>query len=648
MGLNFLGLGFSFGAQDKGLGKMIKSTAAGIAGIGTSIAGVGLKSAKMGLGAAFEGLAGAGSTMMDLAQDTKVTTTFLEAFGVQANKVTSATLAGLNMNDKEFRKAKGEMANIAFSMNEDVGTITKGFVALKQAGIDVTEVGFKDQKEFAKFISVTGSSSEAMAASFGVMKNRLKLSSDEMKETFTSTMAAGKAMDMGREAADNFANTMLLIDKNLDKMPAKWQTNKKAQMAFAKGTTIVAGGLIKLGTPTEAAMQAAQGLGAEMLKGQAHFQDMFSGIENKMGASGEVLTEHFGSAEDAFQMLSDSPEKFIGQMGKVYEQIKKTSGVDKANEMMARFSSQMGDAFNPETIKLVKGYGQVGPLMEKAAGPLKDHAKILGNIAGKHSDGRSEAEKFAITQDRLLTKMKSIDGVMSDTEFNRNYAKGTEIAIKATRDFAGKGGILGKAATTLVNFRVHGIGGTIGAMGPMGAAFSSLATTMAPVMSSLPAITKGMKLLMNPFLLVTAAIAGLYFVMQDLQKGADSVVRPFIEKLKKSLPGLLAKAGEFISSAFDKISAGLVWIFNNIPWDAVGNVLHKAFTGLINIIVNVFRIIPWGKIGTLLAKGFSVLVAGIVHIFEIIPWAKVGQTIVKGFEWVFNKIPWAKIGQILG
>ncbi len=112
--------------------------------------------------------------IQSMANDYKITTTNIEAFGVAANKVTSAQLAGMNMTGKELRKTKSRLAGIAFGLNAPIDQVTESFISLQQASVDVRKVGFKSFEDYQKFVSAAGIDSKEFAISLGQMGKQLR------------------------------------------------------------------------------------------------------------------------------------------------------------------------------------------------------------------------------------------------------------------------------------------------------------------------------------------------------------------------------------------------------------------------------------------------------------------------------------------
>jgi len=683
MGLNFLGLGFNFGSQDKGLGKSIKTTASGLADINKSVIGIGLAGAKMTL--KLPNVKGALGGMQNLANDVKVTTTYLEAYGVQANKVSSAGLAGLDLTATQFRKMKSEISSTAFSMNIDVATVTKSMVALKQSGIDVRKIGFKSFKEFQKFMAVTGTDATVFAAGVKKLKTEFGFTDEAVKDLIQTTAAMGKKLNLGKEAVQGMAAVTKIMSEESAGFFKEWgpEKIKKYQM----GTLKVAGALVKMGSTSSEAMQTSQRFTQQLVKGQAGMHSLFAGLSTDLGVDMDVLTQHLGNPQAAFEALQKSPEDFALHMAKMSKKVQElakeqtrtklfggmsdeaieASGRMKefqnavaknTTQLTSRFSLQMGEAFGPGMTNLInKGLDPLEKSLAESGKTVKGSDKDIASYAKKWHDGRTAAERFAIAQDRVLTNMKKVHGVMSDTEFITKYKKQTTELTKALNEQAKKGGVLGKLTQKFIEFRVFGIGGTLAASSKWGFMMTEMAKQFGPVLQGVASAAIAFRALASPITLVAGLIAGLYFAFKDLEKGEKSIIRPWLEKLKKNLPKIFAAVKAALINAFSVLKDVVIYVIEKTPWAKVGQFLGKAFSYAMEIAIKiveyafkaVFKIGEW--LASLDWQGIGRKVGGwfaAIAVIAIGAFVKVMKKLPEIILTIFNKLVDFVIGALDG
>jgi phage-related protein len=635
MGLNFLGLGFSLGAQDKGLAGAIKETSSGLADISKSVVGIGLASAKMIFKPPNFGPAIA--LTQQLANDVKLTTTNMEAYGVAAEKVTSEGLAGLNLSEKALNKAKGQIAGIAFSMNVPVENVTKSFEALTQAGIDVNDMaayGFKNFKQFNQLMEVTGANGADVASAMGTMNKQMGMSQKQIKGTVQSVAAIGKSMNIGKQAISGMASTVKILNENSNLLPHAWSPARMDK--FIKGTTIVSGALTGIGMKADDAMAASQELTKALLKGQKNISSLYSGLTDDLGVPMEVLTQNLGTVDEAWKMMQESPDQFMLKMGKLVSQVK---GKLKP-EAFDRFRIQMEGAFGPQVMAAFQhqGFGQLEPMIEKANKAMNDGGKAIDSMAKKHRDGRTYAERFAIAQDMIQTRLKKVKGVMGDGVYLKEYVKQGKEFTDWANATAAKGGPLGKLTTALIEVKNRGFGGFLASHSKFGFAMAEGIKMMEPLMQYLPALKVAFMALMSPIGMVVAAVAGLYFAFKDLQKGSDSVLRPFLNKIVEEAPKFIAKVGEIAGQIFDA-----VWkVLGSVDWAGVMTTVGDAFTKIFNSIFDVIDKIDWNKVGQVL--GIMLSKAAEVAVMALKAAVRLGERIL---NWL-DSVDWGGVGKKAG
>lgn len=603
-------MGFNFGSQDKGLADSIKTTTTGLSQIGLGIAQISMSSAKMAFKPPNLGPAIGQATA--LASDMKLTTTNIEAFGVASNKVTSAGLAGLNMTEKELRRAQKSITSGSFAMNIGAEGMTQSLVALKQAGVDIEKVGFTGGlQEFQKFVEVTGADSTKLASALGVMGKQMKFSDKQTEETLKSVAAIGKKFNIGREAVAGMSETVSMLNEQGNLFTKNWSPERSAR--FIKGTTTMAGAMASLGFSAEDAMAGSRGLTKALLAGETGMKSLYSGLSTDIPDGMNVLTQHLGSIPEAMNMMAESPDQFMLKMGGLVDQVK---GMNLDSNAMDRFNQQMAATFGPEVQALLnQGLDKVGPAINEANDPIEGQAEVLQTLAKRYKDGRTMAERFAIAQDRLVTTMKGVTGVMSDQAYLKKYKQNTKELAAQLETVAAKGGPLGTFTQRLIEARVHGIGGMLASHTKYGMAISELSNQFAPILKVMPGIVAAFGALASPLVLVTAAVAGLYFVFKDLAKGSNSIVQPWIDKLKGELPKIM---------------------------ETVENVFSKAMSIIGPVITRIVDSIPWGKVAELLGKGLSFAAQLSLKLFESV--LNIGGKILSAL----GGIDWNGVGATLG
>jgi hypothetical protein len=597
MAMNMMGLGFAFGAKDKGLGKMVDKTTKGVGAIAGLVTNVGKQAGRFSLGAMFNIPTQAIGTMQSIAADTRVTTTMLEAFGVQASKSSRMATVGLNLTSVESKKARKEIASTAFSMNVDVGSVATSWKALQQNQVEATEVGFKSFKQYQKFLSMTGTDASEFASAMGFMSKTMGMTNEETEDLIQTTLVLGKKFDMGAEAVPAMIKNMRSMRETGAALFKEWGKERTAK--FLHSTTMVSGAFMKAGHSAAEAESLSQGLLGSLMKGEKQFHSLYTGLETDLGDFGQMLSENFLGPQEAFELLQKSPTEFIakmhkavGEVDKIAEaQVKAQYGISDASELSGkqlekynadvlanqsqatkRFSQQMTQALGPETTDLImSGFGATSKTIEKLEGNLDKLAGkkgAIGKVTKEFRDGRTAAERFAIAQDRMVTRMKKLKGTMSDTTFLKDYRQSSNSVLGEMQTMAAKGGPVGKAMTTLIDFSNFGIGGVLARLHPMGLGLTTVIQKFAPFLQMLPAIAIGLKAVFSPMTMLVAAIGGIYLALK-YPKEAAKAFKKFTETIKKHLPKVIGIAKEMVVGIAKAVAGVFTFIWDHIDWGLV-------------------------------------------------------------------------------
>lgn len=674
MGLNNMGLGFVFGAIDKGLTKGAEMAQKSITGVGDAVNGV--KSASSGVGSMLASafrlpdFGQAIGTINQFASDMKITTTQHEAYGVMADKVTQKVTAGFDLTSKEGKKMRRDISGVAFALNMDIGSVADSYKALKQSQIDVTKIGFKSFKEFQQFAEVTGLDVKKFSATMAGLKKQFKLTDEDIKDMLETGTGIGRTFGLGTEAIQGMVDTTAMLQEEAAGMFQTMGRDKTKK--FIQDTQILAGAFLKAGHTAEEAQQLSRGLGQSLMKGVQGIRSLYAGIEGMtdLPQVAQTLTENFGTAEDAFQLLQDSPLEFMKKMSGVVSVIKKTS--KEPEKDLLRFSQQMTQAFGPGVTNMIvhgmeDSMGSIQALEKDiASGKLKNG---LHDIAAAHRDGRTMAERFSLAQDLFRTNLKHLNKeLMTDSEFLGKYKKATALALKEMEPMASGNGIVAQATRMMINFSNFGIGGMISTLHPLGPALVSLAQQFGPILQALPGLLGVVKALASPLTIVVGGVYLLAKYFKDSAAGGseftgmvDSMVKKIpavIDKVVGEIVKIMPKVFEMFSVVADKVSG---WV-KLIDWNKVGAALVSGFGSVIgslaklagpllnvmgNLMSSVFQAMAgmnWASVGVfmmdigkqlfvLLAKGLIAAAKGLQWITAALAnvnWNTVGAALAKG------------------
>ena len=665
MAMNMMGLGFAFGAKDKGLGKMVDKTTKGIGSIAGMVKNIGAQASKFSLGAMFAIPSQALNTMQTIASDTRVTTTSVEEFGIQADKATRKAIVGLNLTTGEAKKARKEMSGVAYSTGIDLGTITESWKALGQNQMKVSQMGFKNFKEYSKFLQVTNTDSKEFAATMGHAHHTLGMTDKEMQDLVETTLALGKQMDQGAEAVPSMIKKMKIMRESGAALFDSWGKEKTTKFLYS--TQLVQGALQKSGMTFEAAEAASGSFLTTLMKGKESFSALYTGIEKDLGPLAQMLSENFLGPQEAFELLEKSPHEFMLKMTKATDQIgklaqkqiaqeekiadvSKLSGDERAaydlkvkkrqSVYTARFSQQMSKlmgsdmttVFMKESGKVMKQVEELGKDFDKVGGKKG----AIARVAKEFRTGRSPTVDFARAQALLVTQMKHLKGTMSDGKFLKTYNKSSKLVMGTMREMANKGGPVAKAMTTLIDFTNFGLGGVLSQLHPMGPALTTVMEKFAPYLQMLPALAVGFKALFSPLTLIVAAIGGIYLALK-YPKEAQKAFAKFAGAVEQFAPKIIGIAKDLILGVAAAIARVFVFIWDKIDW---GKVKEK----LIFVAGKIGEGLKWALLKVLDFASMLIEAFGNINYDTIRKYLTIGfkyafYAVVLAVGWVLKQLP---------
>lgn len=702
--MNLMGLGYNFIGKDKNLTKTALNIQKEIYGLDKAIGDLNQSVSKGGgLGEMFKGMMklpdikGMANEMVNLAGDYKITTTNLEAHVVASDKAFRKASAGMNLSAKDSKKWQKTVTNVAYKLNVDVGAVTESFKALQQSGIDLEKIGLKNFETFQKFVDVTGIDPKQFTASIVYLKDTVGLTNDEVKDFLETTITIGNKFNMGTEAVASMSAVVQNLQQENAKMFAQW--GPKRTKRFLEGTQLVAAAFLKSGKTAEEAQAAAQHLMGVLVQGQGAFADMFGGLQNSMGDFGEVLATNFGSAEQAFQLLQESPDQFISKMYETVDTIRKMktdkiladafggAKLEDLNEQQrASFEAMLG-ADMQQTVGRMAGQFQnvLGPaatdLITRGLGPMGDQFKNLsaelskpGGLADKNGaaikmaknfrTGLTAQEELTRAQDRFQTSLKRMAG-MNDWAFLKKYNESVKLAHGSLAELGKDTGPKGFIFRALVGLKNYGFGGMLSQIHPLGPAVADLLKSFGPVIQQAGQFLQTMTLLASPMTLIIGGLALFVAYSKDMTV-AGKKVRPMIDGLIATLSKFAKKIGAFIADMMPKVVDTIKSFMEAIPGyikkipfapigKAIGQLIISAFKMIVDLIGPITKMLVEtmkGAFAALAAVDWRSVASSLVEV-GIAIFDAIAYGIAEAFKalgWIISavaNINWQAVGQVV-
>ncbi len=411
---------------------------------------------------------------------------------------------------------------------------------------------------------------------------------------------------------------------------------------------------MKSGMSAEGAQASANAFLKTIMKGKQSFHDLYTGIETDLGPLAKVMSENFQGPEEAFRLLEKSPHEFVLKMhkatnalGKLAEkQVLQQYDVKDASQLSTkqrteydakvraqqltytqRFSTQMSKLVGSDMTTLImknsdktmKKMDQLGKNFDKVGGKKG----AISKITKQYRDGRTATERFAIAQDLLITRMKKLRGTMSDTRFLGDYAKSSGLVLSKMKQMADKGGPVGKAMTTMIDFSNFGLCGVLARLHPMGLGLTTIVQKFAPVLAMLPALAVGFSALFSPLTLVAVAIGGIYLALKYPEQAAKAF-KKFSSAVKTYLPKILNTAKMIVIGVAKALAKVFVYIWENVDWAKVWSIMVTVAQTLAEVVVYIWKSINWGAVAKAIKwaaqKIGQVLKWALLKVIQISDW----------------------------
>lgn len=446
-----MGLGFMFGAKDKGAVKVTEEIGGGFDKMNDSVRQVGKQTTGLlrfgnainalnflqvnRLTDAMEGLADKAG-LGDAAQANQI-----ESWGIQFGKSYREATAGLGEFKEAVDEYKGAISGVSFTLEVDAGEMTKSIALITKSGYKLEDFGLN--------VRQVG----------GLMQSGI-LSGEQLADVLTS-LAQG--YDLGAEGAGKLMDEITSIGKvagsGADAIRAMPEALKAADAAIAglpegmagsvedtvKSLTVLAASTQKvLGGPYEESFQAATDVMQMLTDSRKELARTFTGLGGEFPELTKRLAETYGSVDKAFEVMSDDPALFIQEVQKIY------SNLDETRRF--RLLEQL-----PDSIKfMVKAGAEGAKTIENMRGPIEGASGALGDMAKAASGStRTFAERMELLEERFANRLNRMTS-QTDAMVVKRQAKAWDRLGDTIDKLRAKGGPLSGLLQMFLDIRRHG------------------------------------------------------------------------------------------------------------------------------------------------------------------------------------------------
>jgi hypothetical protein len=614
MSLNVQGIGFSFGGEDKGLGKLVSAISSGMSGLGGVVDRLisTFKSSHVEAQAFL-------SNFNTILNDSMNLTTGLEGQMVGLSKGARALGANFGYTGEALNKFTREAASMALGLNvgeQVTAKAIRGYMEMSQS-LDVARaLGISSAKELAKFTEAFGLDADLLRNSALRMRLEFGLSEEAISNVVGSIVSMGQQTGDVTGALGELPQVMEIMSAKAELMGKKLsELDKSALVGLATQTSAIAAGMFRLNQSSDQVRSTAMSVTGAFLEAEKGLHNLFAGTNEEFPKMIEEFSIVGMDATKAMELMKSGPAGFMSAMAQMVQNAKGSGGdVERAFDFMR---ARLEQVFPEASKELMNFFRTADDAALTAIATTKSATAELGKLAKEtFRTGRTMAEQMELMEEAFIVRLRK--GAKGEV---RDFVKGTrkEFMVWADKinELSADDGILGALARKMSLIHHIGAKGLLPkALQPMSQVLGTLINQVGPLLVGFKLLGGSFTALLGPVGLVLGALGVLGYAaldtwmkMKPTKKGQKSVT-DFFDLYKDRLTGLAVDFGEWVAA---------------INWDAV----IKKFNDFVDDVVGIFSSPKLGEFG----KGF-------MEVFDTIPWTKLGTTLWDGIVRMYNSVPW--------
>ena len=647
MARNFGGLGLAFEVEDDGAVKKTEDFSSSIESLWTNVqkAGSAAMSAGRTIGTGLGkigrvgtrgvgGVTSAIGSMIQSAMDPQLSTAY-ESMYAGFNKTFSAMTSGMNIAAQESKKMRKIIGSAAFALNEDMESTAKTWLVFRQQNVDLTKVmgarGIKGAiKDLIKVVSVYGVEGEQLGIVMTGLVKGFNMTEENVGALADKMFITGKHFNIGREAIQAWPAIFESLNQELADFGRRASPKDIEQLS----TSIVGLGgalLQSLGGSAQASLEVARNVFTTVMAERKGIKEMAQGMKGDIGEFTLSLGEAAGDVGTMFQMIQADPLKFMTMLRELAKKAETEGGT--MGVTFQRLSTVINRALGPNVTFAMKGNWDKVEESIAQVPALMDSPETKGAFArfakNAHKTGLTTQERWDRMVESMRMKLFKLSGQNINTWMNQMQA-GFKKTIDTLGGLAGDKGVIGDITRRILAVQKVGLSALIPGLESAAPLFSSLATSMLPVMTAMGSMGLSFGGLGKMLLPGGIFFAGLQVLKYGPEKAIERALG-FIKKLDKHFGGALTRMKD---NAIKWISS-----LQKVDWaKAFGKLIGtgKVLAGYIGpVLRKAIRAVDWktlGKQALLLMKETFVGLTGMVSEVFTSMFAGNEKVISRGFE----------------
>lgn len=607
-----LGLGFVFGAQDRGASRVTSEVSEGFDRVTDSVRQAGRASgALQRLGNAisalnFMQLDRIGDSLEGLAERAGINPqdTGLESFGVEfANTFRRATV-GLGPFREQVEAVRGEIGSLAYSLDIDANDMIGAVTRVARTGNDLDDFGVS-LRAVAGSIQANILSGEQLGDLLAGLSETYELGAEGAGQLVDRVTAIGEAFGFGADAVRRLPEVISAADPVLARFTGLTiddvtESVTRLSVAMSRG----------LGVSFEEGSQAAIELFNSLSEARAGLTDIVTGVGSDFPELATELGIATGDIDEAMQSILSDPVTFAARMRDLM------STMDRSSPAFHRLQGAMANL--PANFRfLITGGEEVGEALTAAQQPIGDFEGAFNRMARSGAGtARTFGESMQRLEDAFQTRLNRMTSITTSEVLGRQRAAYQRMGDYLER-WAGDDGALGLLTQGFLNVRRYGL---VHGLLPMleqrlASAFPNLAqeiNTFAPILGDLAEGFGTVAMQAGPMLLVLNQLGAgraISSAFGALRGGAASIAG-FLGPWGLLVGGIAAGAGA-IWYYWDDIST----FFQTTDWQGLAHDAAQGFMGGLDSLLDwsenareSIQAVDWVAVGQAIGDGVRVAI----------------------------------------
>lgn len=591
MAKNQVGVGFAFGARDRGLANAATKVAGSFGVITGAITGLNERVKKN-----FSDLKSQLVSIKD-AMPANLTTSY-EAQLVAADKAGRQLAANLGYGSKQMGQFAGQATSMGIALNRSTEEAGKAIFAWDRGSDVLKTIGIDSKETALKLGDVFGVDTTKFVFTLKEMKSSLGFNDDAIRKLTSSTVAWGQQSGDVGKALNSMQDQVNMLQKRAHAFGRTLSGDELAQ--WAESSNQAKQLLFALGNNAEKAESTVQSLNEQFLETGRNMGKMFAGTADDL----TTWQQHFAIAgvdiENQFDLMRQGPLGFIKGMSGM---VKNAGGfANMTGEQMNFIKRQMEEALGPDVSdQLFNVFKQGDDAVEAMIKKLPKATEDLGKLAkAGFRTGRTLSESLQLAGDQFMHMLRAQRMVSVETgqvdkkgrKLTKQVSIGTKYVMDAQKSYKELGaqliklskgnGPLSTVASKLMDIQIIGYAGLLPeSMRGYVPVFETLGKEFGPILTGLGQMVPLLTLIVSPLGLMVGLIGGLVFWFMSARREGDTFTDT-LRTMRGQAGGFFYDMEEWMVGKFPQYAKTIHLIMSGLSF-AVNTVL-----GLISLVGSSF------------------------------------------------------------